>query len=91
MMVKRRGRQYPGFKRKRVRIGRRVGVKSQSYFKRVRGTRMTQPRVRKFAKKHGLKPTRSLKRGGYGTYFGPGGKYLVLDSGKLRVKKRSDY
>lgn len=83
--MRRTGRRYPA-PRRRI---RRIHVKrfGKFYEKKLFGTKMMSPRIRKFARKHGLKPSRSLRRGGYGTYYA-GDRYLTYNKGKLKIRRR---
>lgn len=79
------------FLRNKVRVKgfRREDAKIPSYLKRRRKSRMLEPAVRKFAKRQGLLPTKSLRKGGYGTYM-RGDRYLTVGGGKVAVKTRRD-
>lgn len=70
---------------RRVRI--RGSGQARPYLRKVRGTRMMSPKVRRLAKKHGLRPDKGLRKGYYGT-FRKGDVYLIWNKGDPQVKIR---
>lgn len=66
------------------------GFTRKIYKKKVSGPKLLSPRASKAARRAGLRPDRSLRKGFAGTWR-KGRKYLVWNDGRPKVKVRKDY